>query len=216
MEETKKKSSKKNFIRRSKYNFKGEKFETIFHLGVSSKALFNLSEGALKLYMMFLLHGKRNPPSAQIFANRMKKSVRTISRLYEELKENGFLKIECVQPKVYRYTFDSNGNVNYVPKKEKLVLEKDLLIPKEEIEEQTQEFSQDDFNKEIVEEERNIIFDKVETIVEYEDFAVLENIYWTLEDKDRKMVVDILEQRSIDEPASREVIDWFLEKVKYV
>jgi DNA-binding transcriptional regulator YhcF (GntR family) len=206
-------ATKKNFMKRSKNNFKkGGEFQTVFHLGLSSKAVFNLSEEALKLYIMFVLHGKKNPPSIKLFAARMKKSERTISRLYEELKEKKFLKIVCVRPKVFQYIFDSNGNVDYEPKEEKKKIQ---LVEKEELIEE--ELIEEVFEEELDEtKEDDIIFEKAETIMEYEDFAVLENIFWELSSTSREKIISIMEKRIKKEPQSKQVLEWFLEKVKYV
>jgi DNA-binding transcriptional regulator YhcF (GntR family) len=207
-------ATKKNFMKRSKNNFKkGGEFQTVFHLGISSKAVFTLSEQALKLYILFVLHGKRNPPSMKLFAARMKKSERTVSRLYEELKEKKFLTIECIRPKVYKYVFDSNGNVDYKPKEDKKEFEL-IEKPIEELDNEEVEIIEDIEN--IDEDEDEDIFEKARTIMEYEDFAVLENIFWELAPKSREKIVSILEERFKKEPQSKEVLEWFLEKVKYV
>jgi DNA-binding transcriptional regulator YhcF (GntR family) len=201
---------KRNFMKKSKYNFKrGEKFETVFHLSISSKAIFKLSDSALKLYILFVLNGKKNPPSIKLFANRMKKSERTISRIYDELKEKNFLKIQCISPKKYKYVFDMNGNVNYDYKEEKEKHEQKLIEKEVDVKEiENEEHFEEDFNQEV--------FEKAKTIKEYEDFAILENIFWNLKPKERKEIVSIIEKRKVLETDSKEVIDWFLEKVKYV
>lgn len=205
-------ANKRNFMKKSKNNFrKGGEFATVFHLGISSKAVFTLSEQALKLYILFVLHGKRNPPSMKLFAARMKKSERTVSRLYEELKEKRFLTIECVRPKVYKYVFDSNGNVGYSLKKEKQKVEL-VEKPIEELENDEEV----EIVEEIEESNDDDIFDKARTIMEYEDFAVLENIFWDLIPDSRETIISILEERFKKEPQSKDVLEWFLEKVKYV
>ncbi|NCU41864.1 MAG: hypothetical protein EOM19_04045 [Candidatus Moranbacteria bacterium] len=207
-------ANKKNFIQKSKYNFKkDEKFQTVFHLGISSKAVFELSEQALKLYIMFILHGKRNPPSIKLFAARMRKSERTVSRLYEELKEKNFLSIVCVRPKVYKYVFDSNGNIGHSFKKEK---EKIELVEKEKEEIKESVAIEEEAVEEVVEENDENIFEKAKTIMEYEDFAVLENIFWELKKPSREKITSIIEKRMKSEPRHKEVFEWFLEKVKYV
>ena len=70
--------------------------------------------------------------------------------------------------------------------------------------------------EEIEESNDDDIFDKARTIMEYEDFAVLENIFWDLVPDSRETIVSILEERFKKEPQSKDVLEWFLEKVKYV
>jgi len=202
-----KKEPKKNFMKNVKYNFKKDKgFKTVFHISISSKAMFQLTDGALKLYMMFVLNGKKNMPSIKVFAKRIGKSERTVSRLYQELKEKGFLKIHCVSPKIYQYTFDYNGNIGY--KKTKIkpgeVLEEYTETPEETIKEV----------KEILNSEDTIYLDKAKTIMEYEDFAVMENIFWDLSQELRNQILNIMEQRLKTEPGSKQVLTWFIDKVK--
>lgn len=202
--------TKKNFVKKTKFNFKKEEgFTTVFHLGLSSKAVFELSEPALKLYILFVLHGKKNPPSLKLFAGRMKKSERTVSRYYEELKEKGFLKITCINTNTYKYEFDFNGNVDVNPK-EKIKLEENQYI------EEKADVPVEVFEKAKERLEESLAIQKSKTIKEYEDFAILENIFWQCPDKDKKQIIDILEERSKNENLSREAIDWFLNKVKYV
>ena len=203
---------KRNFVKKSQFNFdKKDGFTTMFHMSLSSKAVFGLSEGALKLYVMFVLHGKRNPPTVKLFANRMGKSERTISRYYEELKEKGFLKLTCLRPKVYKYEFDFNGNVNYDMKEEKIKFEEEKEIEKEVME----VLKQEKIEEEIKKEEEKIYLQKAKTIEEYEDFAVLENIYWTVDKSEREKIFSILKLRMSKEPKNKEVIKWFLDKVEY-
>ncbi|NCC71047.1 helix-turn-helix domain-containing protein [bacterium] len=204
-----KKPPKKNFVKNVKYNFKkNEGFKTVFHISISSKAMFGLTDGALKLYMMFILNGKKNIPSIKTFAKRIGKSERTVSRLYQELKEKGFLKIHCVSPKVYQYTFDYNGNIGY---------KKNIIKPGEVLEEYT-ETSEETFKEveEILNNKDIELLDKAKTIMEYEDFAVMENIYWTLSQELRNQILNIMENRIKVEPESEQVLTWFIEKVKYV
>ena len=213
------KKPKKNFMKNIKYNFKKDKsFQTVFNIAISSKALFGLSESALKLYIMFVLNGKKNVPSIKIFSKRMGKSERTISRLYEELKEKGFLKIHCVNPKVYQYTFDYNGNIGYKkPKKEKTTTLEETTKEKIVVLEETKNVEENIFEEvaDRLDETNQTYLDKAATIVEYEDFAVLENIYWNLDTNIRSKVLKIVEDRLDKEPNSKEVLTWFIEKVKY-
>jgi hypothetical protein len=164
--------------------------------------------------MLFVLHGKNNPPSIKMFALRMKKSERTVSRLYEELKEKNFLKIECLKPKVYRYFFDPNGNVNF----EKPV-ETEETVREFEEKEQEEMYSYKETKvseQEEVKEKENLIIEKAKTIQEYEDFAILENFFWELNGKEREKIILIIEERIEKEANLKEVLSWFLQKVKYV
>lgn len=214
------KKPKKNIMKNIKYNFKKDSgFKTVFNVAISSKALFGLSDGALKLYIMFILNGKKNVPSIKIFSKRLGKSERTVSRLYQELKEKGFLKIHCINPKVYQYTFDHNGNIGYKkPKVEnKVIIEKNTKEEVIRLEEKS-EVKESLFDKvsDRLEKANQEYLDKAKTILEYEDFAVLENIYWDLNTKVRAQVLNIIEDRLEKEPHSKEVLTWFIEKVKYV
>jgi len=203
------KTPKKNFVKNIKYNFKkNEGFKTVFHVSISSKAMFELSESALKLYIMFVLNGKKNVPSIKVFAKRINKSERTVSRLYQELKEKGFLLIHCVSPKVYQYTFDYNGNIGY---------KKTKIKPGEVLEEYS-EVKEEVFQevKEILDSKDQELLEKAKTIMEYEDFAIMENIYWTLSEKLRSQILSIMEERIKVESDSIEVLTWFIEKVKYL
>lgn len=207
---------KKNFIRKSNYNFKkSDGFTTVFHLNISSKAMFNLSDGAFKLYNMFLLNGRKNTPTIRTFAQRLKKSERTISRYYDELKEKGFLELVCVSPKVYEYKFDLNGNLGHSIKEETKLEEEKQLIEKEILE--SEKLDQEIIKEKIVtpmQEEEKLVLKKAKTILEYEDFAVLENMYWSLDNKVKDKIKSILNERKQKEPNSIDVIDWFLEKIK--
>ena len=207
---------KKNFIRKSNYNFKkSDGFTTVFHLNISSKAMFNLSDGAFKLYNMFLLNGRKNTPTIRTFAQRLKRSERTVSRYYDELKEKGFLELVCVSPKVYEYKFDLNGNLGHSIKEETKVENEKILVEKQ-IEEE-ERLDQEVLEEKVVtpmEEEEKLIIKKTKTILEYEDFAVLENMYWSLDNKVKDKVKKILNDRKEKEPNSKEVIEWFLEKIK--
>jgi DNA-binding transcriptional regulator YhcF (GntR family) len=204
---------KRNFIKKIKQD-KKENFNTVFHIGINSDALFKLSDGALKLYIMFILNGKKTPPSLRVFSNRINKSERTVSRYYDELKEFGFLKMICVKPKVYQYIFDSNGGlIEMETKKIEKKIEKEIQASQETID-ITKHAEEIVIKKEVRENE--YIFDKAKSIKEYEDFAILENIFWTLQEDERKEIISIIENRIKKEVSLKNVFQWFLEKVKFV
>lgn len=200
---------KKNFMTKRKKNYSKE-FQTMFNIGISSKALFGLSPGPLKLYMMFVLNGRKSEPSISRFSKMSGFSPRTISRYYEELKEKGFLKITPIGVKRYKYEFDPYGNVNKVFKKkeEKPIEEevKEILVEKDKVETPAIE-------KEPV-VEINEFVERSKDIEEYEDFAILENHYWNLDRDLQKEIVSILEKRYEIELHNRDALEWFLNKVR--
>lgn len=208
-----------NVMRTRRKAFKKGESVTIMNFQISSKALFQLSGEALKLYMMFLLNGKKSEPSKKKFARMMKKSVRSIDTYYSELKEKGFLNIVQIGYNRYRYDFDLNGNIDHD-------FEKDKEEPKKKKEESTAgmwlpgggEVGEPElisaietpetvshFNKEVIETSKEIM--------EFEDFAVLETVYWQLPDKDKKEVVNILVKRYQKEEFIKDAIEWIFEKI---
>lgn len=209
-----------NVMRTRRKAFKKGESVTLMNFSISSKALFQLSGEALKLYMLFLLNGKKSEPSKKKFARMMKKSERTIDNYYKELKEKGFLNIVQIGYNRYRYDFDLNGNVNHDFKQEieevkqinqepvgptlepggGLVGEPIKIKPEETLE------SVIKFNKEVIETSKEII--------EFEDFAVLENIYWQLPEEAKEEVVKILLSRYKKEEYIKEAIEWVLEKIE--
>lgn len=201
-------SRKKNFITKRKKNF-GKEFKTMFNIGVSSKALFELSPNALKLYMMFVINGKKTEPSIARFAKMTKMSPRTISRYYEELKEKNFLKITPIGINRYKYEFDPYGNID-IPYRKKVT---------EEVTEETKvEYVEKEIEEAVIEEkietEKDFTYlQKAQTIQEYEDFAILENYYWTLDTDTQTSIVSILRKRYEKEPNNRDAIEWFLNKI---
>lgn len=208
-----------NVMRTRKKAFKKGESVTMMNFQISSKALFQLSGEALKLYMMFLLNGKKSEPSKKKFSRMMKKSVRSIDTYYSELKEKGFLKIVQIGYNRYRYDFDLNGNIDHdfgkdkeEPKKKKEestagtwlpgggeVGEPELISAIETPE------TVSDFNKEVIETSKEIM--------EFEDFAVLETVYWQLPDRDKKEVVNILLKRYQKEEFIKDAIEWIFEKI---
>ena len=205
-------SRKRNFMTKRKKNYSGQ-FQTMFNIGVSSRALFNLSPNGLKLYMFFVLNGKTNEPNIGRFAKMMKVSPRSVSRYYEELKEKNFLKITPIGINRYKYEFDPWGDVNKVfkkPKKDMPIKDNIKFVEKEK---EKADVVEDQKPIPII-EKINEFVEKSKEIKEYEDFAILENQYWLLEKENQKKIVKILEERLLAEPMSKEPIEWFLNKVK--
>lgn len=206
---------KKNFITKRKKNYSG-KFQTMFNIGVSSKALFGLSPNALKIYMLLVLNGKKTEPSIARFSKMSGMSERTISRYYQELKDKDYLKITSIGINRYKYEFDPYGDINrtFKKQKEEAVLdiktvedvreEKEIVSP---VVEAKEELSQ--YDKVAIE-----LIDKSQTIQEYEDFAVLENLYWTIDESNRDTIKRILNDRLQKEPHNKDAIEWFLNKVE--
>ena len=56
----------------------------MFNIGISSKALFGLSPGPLKLYMMFVLNGRKSEPSI----DRFSKCQVLAQELYQDITKN--------------------------------------------------------------------------------------------------------------------------------
>lgn len=209
----KKEARELNVMRTRRKAFKKGESVTIMNFAVSSKALFQLSGEALKLYMFFLLNGKKSEPSKKKFARMMKKSERTIDNYYKELKEKGFLDIVQIGYNRYRYDFDINGNVNHdfnqeikeikqVGTEEEVPVKKEVQV--EVVETETTE-QIEEFNLDIVELSKEIM--------EFEDFAVLENVYWQLEKQYQDQVIKILVHRYNNEEYIKEAIEWVFEKI---
>lgn len=209
----KKEARELNVMRTRRKAFKKGESVTIMNFAVSSKALFQLSGEALKLYMFFLLNGKKSEPSKKKFARMMKKSERTIDNYYKELKEKGFLDIVQIGYNRYRYDFDINGNVNHdfnqeikeikqVGTEEEVSVKKEVQV--EVVETETTE-QIEEFNLDIVELSKEIM--------EFEDFAVLENVYWQLEKQYQDQVIKILVHRYNNEEYIKEAIEWVFEKI---
>lgn len=198
---------KQNFVKKIKRK-KNQEWQTDFHLSISSKAMFELSDTALKLYMILLMHGKGKYISTKTLAYRLKKSERSIQRYRDELKEKGFLKVVMIEPKKFQYIFDYKGMLNEVTKHkeetkeiEYFEEEKEEIIIEEEIVEIEEEASETDF-----------ILTKARTIIDYTDFAILENKFWTFEEETKNKIIEILKIRLEKEPNNKEVIEWFLDK----
>lgn len=195
---------KKNFVKKIKRK-PNQEWETDFHLSISSKAMFKLSSEGLKLYMMLLMHGKGKYISMRTLAYRMEKSERTIQRYAEELKEKGFLRIIMIEPKKFQYLFDYRGMLNEITK------------PKAK--ETKVEFVEEEVNEEIIvveeeQTEQDFVLEKAKTIIDYTDFAILENKFWLFDDDLKKSVIKTLENRLEKELENREAIEWFLDKTK--
>lgn len=199
------KKKKVNFIRKYKHDYRRGEKEVTFNFSVASKALFNLSGDALKLYLLLILNGKRAEPSVKRFAKMMNKSERTISRIYNELKEKDFLKITPIGINRYKYDFDPFGKVS-IPKKPKgYKAEKEIVQEPQEI------------IKDVVASTKpktKINLEKAKTIKEYEDFAILENFYWTLPKEEQKEILEVLKERIKIETDSKDPIQWFLDKTE--
>lgn len=207
-------SKENNIMRTRKGAFKKGESITIMTFNISSKALFNLSGEALKLYMLFLLNGKKSSPNKSKFAKMMKKSPRSVDTYYKELKDKGFLKIVQIGYNRYKYDFDLNGNVDYkfeqkikdiktIEPIEEENIEKEPI--KVEVKEQETPTAMKEFNFEVIETAKEI--------TEFEDFAVLENVYWQLSNDSKIIVVNILVERYKKEEYIREAIEWVFEKI---
>lgn len=204
---------KRSFVRKIRRKKKDIDWSTDFHLNISSKAMFKLSEPALKLYLVIILHGQNRFISTKTLAYRMGKSERSIQRYRDELKEKGFLRVVMIEPKKFQYIFDYKGALNELTKPKPKEEEKIVYIEKEV--EETEEV----IEEEIIEEEEteeDFLFNKTKEINDYSDFAILENKFWSLDEKTKKGIVRILKERKEKEPQTNEVIDWFLDKVSIV
>lgn len=200
---------KQSFVRKIKRTANRE-WESDFHLSISSKALFNLSDQALKLYIFFLLQGKGKYISTKTLAVRLKKSERSVQRYRDELKELGFLRVHMITPTKFQYTFDPKGLLNEEVKVKK---RKEIEL----VEETEKEIKEVEVEVEVTEEqtEENFILEKARTIIDYSDFAILENKYWNFDDETKKQIKSILENRFKKELENREAIEWFLDKTNY-
>lgn len=195
---------KKSFVKKIKRK-KTNEWDTIFHLSVSSKALFNLSPEAFQLYLVLLLHGKGKFISTRTLANRMKKSERSIQRYRDELKDKGFLRVIMIEPKKFQYLFDYKGLLKETIKNKEI--EKEII--KEKADEVIIEYEEEE---ETLDEQSLYIIEKTKAIKDYADFAILENKFWTLDEITKAEIIKVLKSRVIKEPETREAIEWFLDK----
>lgn len=206
-------SRPKNVIRNTR-KFKKKKKIALFNVAISSEAVFKLSPGAFKLYFFFIINGKKNEPSIPRFANLMNMSERTISRYYKELKDKGFIKLTQIGLNRYMYDFDINGNVDVVYEKRKPVTVETIKPPEEEvIVEPTEEVMEPIYEEEVTDDHTEYI-EYAKTIVEYEDFAVLDNNFWTLPQTVKNEIISILIERQKSEPKIKDQLEWILNKIK--
>lgn len=214
---------KQNFIKhiKKKPYRHDDKWRTDFHFAINSKAFFGLSEQAFKLYCSLILQGKNRFTSLNLLAGRVNKSVRQIQRIKEELEINGFLKIIRIGPKTYEYIFDYSGRLNEkkpepkVIEKEYELVEKEKSIYEEDIEEPIKNFEDmaEKVKKEPKTDEDLLVIEKAKTIVEYSDFAILNNKFWGLKESTKKEIIKIIEERIKNESQNRNQLNWIYERI---
>lgn len=214
---------KQNFIKhiKKKAYRHDDKWKTDFHFAVNSKAFFGLSEQAFKLYCSLILQGKNKFTSLSLLAGRVNKSVRQVQRIKEELEINGFLKIIRVKPTTYEYIFDYSGRLNEKKpetkaiEKEYEIIEKPKVIHEEhsEVPIEILEKAVEKIKEEPKIDEDLLVIEKAKTIVEYSDFAILNNKFWGLKETTKKEIIKIIEERIKNESQNRNQLKWIYERI---
>src|SRR5690606_10985596 len=137
------------------------------------------------------------------------------------LELNGFLKIIRIRPTTYEYIFDYSDRLHEKKPETKAVeKEYEIIEAQKMIHEEYADVSSENLDTlvERVKEEPKVdedllVIEKAKTIVEYSDFAILNNKFWGLKESTKKEIIKIIEERIQNESQNRDQLNWFYERV---